>query len=170
MRYFMILTKKMILQLFLLSIFSGIFVTARADDEQSYTAIIANNSQQPWTVKFSVSSTNSGYLDPMSDCANGLSCNISPGMRKTIHYVIQSEQFNGSVTITDNKEQPQSKAFVISYYVSPFLYHLIPLITFSRTLWIEPDTEKNAGKAVSFNSPAGGYITINCNNWECSKS
>jgi hypothetical protein len=160
----MILTKKTILQLFLLSILASIFISAWAEDEKSYTAIIANNSQQPWTIRFSISSTNSGYLDPMSDCANGLSCNISPGMRKTIHYVIQSEQFNGTVTITDNKEQP--KAFNIYYYYTTFPKSWLPW-TSSDTLWIDSKTE-TAGKAVSFNSPKGGYITINCNDWECS--
>ncbi|MCE3238067.1 MAG: hypothetical protein K0R24_1048 [Gammaproteobacteria bacterium] len=164
----MILTKKMILQLFLFSILSGIFVTARADDEQSYTGIIANNSQQPWTIRFSISS-NSGYLDSMSDCSNGFSCTIAPGMRKTVHYIVQSDQFNGTVTITDNKEH--SRAFGIYYYYASFpktwLRAILPSIFFSQNGIFLTSISDKPDKSISFHE---GYITINCNDWECSKS
>jgi len=162
----MILNKKLIQKLFLLSILSGIFVSAHAsDDPDTSTTIVTNDSKQPWTLLFSVSSDNGSYLERMSECLNGVPCTISPGERKTIYYAVQSEKLNGTVTITDNLQPAQQKAFVISYFASSFFHSLIPF-TSRSTLWIDSSTD-SAGNAISFNSPYGGYITIKCDDWHC---
>ena len=164
----MILNKKLIQKLFLLSILSGIFINTYADDANNllYTKIIANNSTHPWTILFSISSSvglETGYLDQMSDCHNQLLCTIAPGERKTIHYVVQSDRFNGTVSLIDTKDT--QKTFVISPYTN---HHWFIIYRFYGDSYVSIDETEPSGKAVSLNTPDKGSITINCNDWHCS--